>query len=96
MFPENSFGMPAGWYADPLGIPQLRWWNGEGWTEHVAAAAQPAASAASTSGFGSPAAATQPAMSLDQLAAPQASRRVDNPSSYDARSGAQSADRFAR
>jgi len=35
-------------------------------------------------------------MTLDQLAAPQASRRVEYPSSYDARSGAQSADRFAR
>jgi hypothetical protein len=26
---------PAGWYNDPLGIPQLRWWNGIGWTNHV-------------------------------------------------------------
>ncbi|HEV7742955.1 MAG TPA: DUF2510 domain-containing protein [Pseudolysinimonas sp.] len=26
---------PAGWYRDPLGIPQLRWWNGIGWTNHV-------------------------------------------------------------
>jgi hypothetical protein len=26
---------PAGWYPDPLGIPQLRWWNGGGWTNHV-------------------------------------------------------------
>ena len=26
---------PAGWYRDPLGIPQLRWWNGIGWTNHT-------------------------------------------------------------
>jgi len=27
--------VPAGWYRDPLGIPQLRWWDGFGWTNHV-------------------------------------------------------------
>jgi len=96
VFFENSFGMPAGWYADPLGIPQLRWWNGEGWTEHVAAAAQPTMSTSGATNNETPAAAAQPVMTLDQLAAPQASRRVEYPSSYDARSGAQSADRFAR
>jgi len=26
---------PAGWYRDPLGIPQLRWWNGVGWTNEI-------------------------------------------------------------
>jgi len=25
----------AGWYRDPLGIPQLRWWNGTSWTNNV-------------------------------------------------------------
>ncbi|WP_157080245.1 DUF2510 domain-containing protein, partial [Thermobifida cellulosilytica] len=25
-----------GWYADPEGPPgQLRWWNGDEWTQHV-------------------------------------------------------------
>ncbi|WP_010204641.1 DUF2510 domain-containing protein [Salinibacterium sp. PAMC 21357] len=28
--------VPAGWYRDPLGAPQLRWWNAAAWTEHVA------------------------------------------------------------
>lgn len=34
--------VPAGWYADPVGILvdgepiQRRWWDGEAWTEHVA------------------------------------------------------------
>lgn len=26
---------PAGWYHDPLGIPQLRWWNGMTWTNLI-------------------------------------------------------------
>jgi hypothetical protein len=26
---------PAGWYRDPLGLPQLRWWNGLSWTNRV-------------------------------------------------------------
>ncbi|CAN5191171.1 hypothetical protein BH09ACT1_BH09ACT1_10540 [soil metagenome] len=27
--------VPAGWYSDPLGMPQLRWWNGDSWTMNV-------------------------------------------------------------
>jgi hypothetical protein len=27
----------AGWYRDPAGSDQLRWWDGAGWTEHLAA-----------------------------------------------------------
>ncbi|MET0304036.1 MAG: DUF2510 domain-containing protein [Microbacteriaceae bacterium] len=26
---------PAGWYRDPLGLPQLRWWNGMTWTNSI-------------------------------------------------------------
>lgn len=25
----------AGWYPDPTGTGQLRWWGGLAWTEHV-------------------------------------------------------------
>jgi hypothetical protein len=25
---------PAGWYADPGGSSQLRWWDGKGWSSH--------------------------------------------------------------
>ena len=25
--------IPAGWYADPAGTPQSRYWDGDGWTE---------------------------------------------------------------
>ncbi|MEU4158255.1 DUF2510 domain-containing protein [Actinoplanes sp. NPDC026670] len=26
---------PAGWYADPSGLPAQRWWDGRQWTDHV-------------------------------------------------------------
>lgn len=26
---------PAGWYRDPLGLPQVRWWNGIMWTNQI-------------------------------------------------------------
>ena len=42
---DNFFTVPAGWHADPLGLPQLRWWNGEGWTEQVAEPSAPTAAA---------------------------------------------------
>ena len=38
---SDQYTVPAGWYPDPLGHPQLRWWNGEGWTEQVSAAPEP-------------------------------------------------------
>jgi hypothetical protein len=28
-------GIPAGWYSDPAGFDQLRWWDGTGWTQHL-------------------------------------------------------------
>ena len=31
---KNS-AVPAGWYRDPLDLPQLRWWNGLSWTNRV-------------------------------------------------------------
>ncbi|MDO7882690.1 DUF2510 domain-containing protein [Antiquaquibacter soli] len=38
---DNSFGVPAGWYPDPLGLPQLRWWDSQAWTEHTSEARAP-------------------------------------------------------
>ncbi|MGL4340084.1 MAG: DUF2510 domain-containing protein [Rhodoglobus sp.] len=38
---ENNFGVLAGWYPDPLGLPQLRWWDGQGWAEHTSEARAP-------------------------------------------------------
>jgi hypothetical protein len=31
----SAQSVPAGWYRDPLGLPQLRWWNGTSWTTDV-------------------------------------------------------------
>ncbi|MFP5489452.1 MAG: DUF2510 domain-containing protein, partial [Acidimicrobiia bacterium] len=31
---------PAGWYADPSGRFELRYWDGGQWTEHVSRAGQ--------------------------------------------------------
>ena len=30
-----ALGPPSGWYPDPSGAEQLRWWDGKGWTDHV-------------------------------------------------------------
>ncbi|MGY2002021.1 phospholipid scramblase-related protein [Blastococcus sp. SYSU DS1024] len=32
---------PPGWYPDPAGGQGSRWWDGQGWTEHVQQAAPP-------------------------------------------------------
>ena len=32
--------VPAGWYADPAGRFELRYWDGGAWTEHVSRAGQ--------------------------------------------------------
>ena len=32
---------PAQWFVDPSGAPNLRYWDGDRWTEHVAAAPPP-------------------------------------------------------
>jgi len=37
---SSSAAAPAGWYADPSGRFELRYWNGEKWTEHVSRAGQ--------------------------------------------------------
>ncbi|MEU4695094.1 DUF2510 domain-containing protein [Actinoplanes sp. NPDC023714] len=31
----TASGAPAGWYADPHGLPALRWWDGREWTSHI-------------------------------------------------------------
>jgi hypothetical protein len=38
---DDDARVPAGWYPDPLGLPQLRWWDNHAWTEHVSDARQP-------------------------------------------------------
>lgn len=40
MFDDNVT-VPAGWYPDPMGLPQLRWWNNHAWTELTTEARPP-------------------------------------------------------
>ncbi|HWR85260.1 MAG TPA: DUF2510 domain-containing protein [Rhodoglobus sp.] len=56
---DNGFGVPAGWYPDPLGLPQLRWWDSQAWTEHTSEARapiviQPGTAGTSTGAAGGP------------------------------------------
>jgi hypothetical protein len=37
---QASPAVPAGWYADPAGRFELRYWDGSTWTEHVSRAGQ--------------------------------------------------------
>jgi hypothetical protein len=38
--PAADSAVPAGWYADPSGRFELRYWDGAAWTEHVSRAGQ--------------------------------------------------------
>lgn len=38
--PAPEPAVPAGWYADPSGRFELRYWDGAAWTEHVSRAGQ--------------------------------------------------------
>jgi hypothetical protein len=45
----------AGWYPDPLGMPQMRWWDGRSWTRHISTAREaPAVRAAVPTHFAEP------------------------------------------
>jgi hypothetical protein len=35
MYSQTPALAPAGWYRDPLGLPQVRWWNGMSWTNRI-------------------------------------------------------------
>lgn len=38
--PAAASGVPANWYADPSGRFELRYWDGNQWTEHVSRGGQ--------------------------------------------------------
>lgn len=52
---------PAGWYADPGGSAELRWWDGEAWTPHTHA--DPSAPSSSAPTSASPATSGSPSSS---------------------------------
>ena len=35
MAPDQTAPVPAGWYPDPYGTSELRWWDGQNWTDSV-------------------------------------------------------------
>lgn len=46
---HESERIPAGWYPDPLGTPQVRWWDSDSWTEHTRNSHEPMPASASAS-----------------------------------------------
>ncbi|MGY2085276.1 DUF2510 domain-containing protein [Blastococcus sp. SYSU DS0539] len=54
---------PSGWYPDPGGGPGTRWWDGQGWTEHVQQAAPPPPPAPTATG---PSLYDQPVLLVNQ------------------------------
>lgn len=46
MAPDQTAPIPAGWYPDPYGVSEMRWWDGQNWTDSIHPPPAPAASAA--------------------------------------------------
>ena len=64
--------IPAGWYADPQGSAQRRWWNGSAWT-HALEPLEPEA-----------AAPAQPSAPWENLPGPSVHTPAQDPSAYNA------------
>ena len=58
---------PAGWYPNPAGGGGSRWWDGQGWTEHLQQAAPPPAPPPPVPGHGTgPSLYEQPVLLVNQ------------------------------
>ncbi len=63
MASDQTAQVPAGWYPDPYEVSEMRWWDGQSWTESVHPPTAPAAS---------PAAPAMPAQSEQAVQVEQA------------------------
>lgn len=41
MAPDQTAPIPAGWYSDPYGASEMRWWDGQNWTDSIHPPAAP-------------------------------------------------------
>ena len=41
MTPDQPTAVPPGWYPDPHGVAELRWWDGSAWTDNIHNAVAP-------------------------------------------------------
>jgi uncharacterized protein YxjI len=57
---------PPGWYPDPAGGAGTRWWDGQGWTEHVQQPAPPAPARHHAGGWPRSALLEQPVLVVNQ------------------------------
>ncbi len=61
-----------GWYPDPLGLPQLRWWDSHAWTEHTSDARRPLIpQTVRSTAFAEPAPEPEPTPVAEPVAAPE-------------------------
>jgi hypothetical protein len=76
---------PAGWYTDPSGQEQQRWWDGAAWTEHVQPAAVPVAEPVGVGaavGAGGPSAAASVLADIAAIPASTAAPQPGTPGSH--------------
>src|SRR4051812_23079221 len=67
-----STEIAPGWYPDPQTEGQLRYWDGNAWTEHVQPAGQPAAAAPTMPAAGPEGATPAPTPTVEPTAQPAA------------------------
>ena len=69
-----------GWYPDPLGLPQLRWWDSHAWTEHTSDARRPLIpQAVRSTAFAEPAPEPEPVLVVPEPVMPEPAPEATRP-----------------